>query len=162
MKLIILGTVPDELLNLKSDLIKAIIKKNCDVIASSSPLIANSKIDISSLDFIYEPIHLERHGFSLIGNIRTIISLLNLYKKYKPQYILAFGIKLVIWGGISARIRNASFPYITGLGYAFQGKSLPRKFLTKLVSFLYKIALKKSKAVIFENKDNRDFFVSKK
>lgn len=163
MKLIILGTVPDELLNLKSDLIQAILKKNCDVIASSSSLSAYSKIDVTSLDFIYEPIHLERHGFSLIGNIRTIISLLNLYKKYKPQYILAFGIKLVIWGGISARITNAPFyAYITGLGYAFQGKSLPRKFLTKLVSFLYKIALKKSKAVIFENKDNRDFFVSKK
>ena len=82
MKLIILGTVPDELLNLKSDLIQAIIKKNCDVIASSSSLSANSKVDVTSLDFIYEPIHLERHGFSLIGNIRTITSLLNLYKNY--------------------------------------------------------------------------------
>ena len=43
----------------------------------------------------------------------------------------------------------------------FQGKSFKRRILTKLVSFLYKIALRNSKAVIFQNKDNRDLFINK-
>ena len=162
MKLLILGTVPEELLNLKVDLIKTILKKNYKVIASSSSINPNTKIGIENSNFTYDAIYLKRHGYSLIGNIRTLASLFNLYRKHKPDYILASGIKLVIWGGIAAKVRRTFFcAHITGLGYAFQGKSISRKFLTTFVSFLYKVALKNAKAVIFENKDNRDLFVNK-
>ena len=54
------------------------------------------------------------------------------------------------------------FALITGLGFAFQGTTFKRKLLTKLVSFLYRIALKNSKAVIFQNEDNRKIFIDKK
>ena len=104
MRILILGTVPNDLLNFRADLIKDILKKNHEV--------------------------------------------------------LAHGIKLVIWGGIASSLRNIPFyALITGLGFAFQGKSLKRRFLTKLASFLYKLALRNSKAVIFQNKDNRDLFI---
>jgi len=66
-------------------------------------------------------------------------------------------------GGHFSKVQSSIpfFALITGLGFAFQGKSLKRKLLTKLVSFLYKIALRNSKAVIFQNKDNRDLFIKK-
>ena len=160
MRILILGTVPNDLLNFRADLIKDIVKKNHEVIASSSSLDSDSKIHLNKLDILYQSIYLNRHGLSLKEEIRTLISLLNLFKKQKPHLALAHGIKLVIWGGISARIRNVPFfALITGLGFAFQGKSLKRRLLTKLVSFLYKISLRHSKAVIFQNKDNRDLFV---
>ena len=90
-----------------------------------------------------------RHGLSLRGDIKTLFDLLRLFTKRKPSLVLAHGIKLVIWGGISARIRRIPFyALITGLGFAFQGTTFRRKLLTKLVSFLYRIALKNSKAVI--------------
>ena len=114
---------------------------------------------MNNLGVAYEAIFLNRHGLKIGGDIKTLIDLLKIFKKQKPHLVLAHGIKLVIWGGISASIRNIPFfALITGLGFAFQGKSLKRRLLTKLVSFLYKIALKKSKAVIFQNKDNRDLF----
>ena len=53
------------------------------------------------------------------------------------------------------------FCLITGLGFAFQGKSFKRRLLTKLVSFLYKLALFNAKAVIFQNIDNRNLFIDK-
>jgi glycosyltransferase involved in cell wall biosynthesis len=160
MKILILGTVPNDLLNFRANLIKDIIKKDHQVIASSSSLDTNSNIHVKKLGISYEPIFLNRHGLSLIGDSRTLINLLNLFKKQKPHLVLAHGIKLVIWGGISARIRNIPFfALITGLGFAFQGKSFKRRLLTKLVSFLYRIALSHSKAVIFQNKDNRDIFI---
>ena len=162
MKILILGTVPNDLLNFRADLIKDIIKKEHEVIASSSPLDSNSFIHMNRLGVKYEPINLKRHGLSLIGDIRTLINLSKLFKKQKPNLALAHGIKLVIWGGISARIRSVPFyALITGLGFAFQGKSFKRKMLTRLVSFLYRIALKHSKAVIFQNKDNRNLFIEK-
>ena len=162
MKILILGTVPNDLLNFRADLIKDFIKKNHDVITASSSLDPNSIIHMNNLGVKYEPIFLNRHSLNAAGDLRTLINLLNLIKKQKPHLVLAHGIKLVIWGGISASIRNVPFfALITGLGFAFQGKTLKRRILTKLVSFLYRIALRKSKAVIFQNEDNRDLFINK-
>ena len=162
MRIIILGTVPNDLLNFRADLIKDFLRNGHEVIASSSKLDPSSTVHMNRLGVEYETIFLNRHSLSFIGDIRTLKSLSNFFKKKKPDLILAHGIKLVIWGGISARIRNIPFfALITGLGFAFQGTSFKRKLLTKLVSFLYRIALKNSKAVIFQNKDNRDLFVEK-
>ncbi len=162
MKILILGTVPNDLLNFRSDLIKDFKKKGHDVIASSSALDSNSAIHMKKLGISYEEIFLNRHGLNIVGDIRTLFNLLKLQAEQNPNLVLAHGIKLVIWGGISARIRNIPFfALITGLGFAFQGKSFKRKLLTKLVTFLYKIALKNSQAVIFQNKDNRDLFIEK-
>ena len=162
MKILILGTVPNDLLNFRADLIKDFIKKNHDVITASSSLDPNSIIHMNNLGVTYEPIFLNRHSLNLAGDLRTLSNLLCLIKKQKPHLVLAHGIKLVIWGGISASIRNVPFfALITGLGFAFQGKTLKRRILTKLVSFLYRIALRKSKAVIFQNEDNRDLFIDK-
>ena len=160
MKILIFGTVPNDLLNFRADLIQDIKKKGYKVIASSSALDSNSIMHMKKLDIEYESIYLKRHSLSLIGDIRTLINLLNLLEKQKPNLVLAHGIKLVIWGGISSRIRKTPFyALITGLGFAFQGKSFKRKLLTKFVSFLYKTALKNSEAVIFQNTDNRNLFI---
>ena len=162
MRIIILGTVPNDLLNFRADLIKDFLRNGHEVIASSSELDPSSTDHMNRLGVEYETIFLNRHSLSFLGDIKTLKSLSNFFKKKQPDLVLAHGIKLVIWGGISARIRNIPFfALITGLGFAFQGKSFKRKLLTKLVSFLYRIALKNSKAVIFQNKDNRDLFIKK-
>ena len=162
MKILILGTVPNDLLNFRSELIKDILEKGNEVIASSSKLDPNSENHMKELGITYEPIFLNRHGLSLRGDIKTLANLIKLFKKQNPNLVLAHGIKLVIWGGISARIRKIPFfALITGLGFAFQGTTFRRKLLTRLVSFLYRIALKNSKAVIFQNEDNRKTFIDK-
>jgi glycosyltransferase involved in cell wall biosynthesis len=162
MKILILGTVPNDLLNFRSELIKDILKKGNEVIASSSKLDPDSASRVKKLGINYESIFLNRHGLSLKGDIKTLADLLKLLKKQNPNLVLAHGIKLVIWGGISARIRKIPFfALITGLGFAFQGTTFRRKLLTRLVSFLYRVALKNSKAVIFQNEDNRKIFIDK-
>jgi glycosyltransferase involved in cell wall biosynthesis len=51
------------------------------------------------------------------------------------------------------------FALITGLGYAFQGKS-NRKLINLLVCFLYKLALRYTHKVIFQNPDDEGLFRS--
>ena len=162
MKILILGTVPNDLLNFRADLIKDILEKNYKVTVSSSSLDQKSSEHMNTLGVEYEPIYLRRHGLNLVGDMRTLYSLLSVYKRQRPNLSLAHGIKLVIWGGIAARMRNVPFfALITGLGFAFQGKSFKRRLLTKLVTFLYKLALLNAKAVIFQNIDNRNLFIDK-
>ena len=90
------------------------------------------------------------------------INFFKIFKKQSPDIILLYAIKPVIWGGLATKFFKTNFfALITGLGFAFQGTSFKRKLLTKIVIFLYRAALKKSKAVIFQNKDNLNLFVDK-
>jgi glycosyltransferase involved in cell wall biosynthesis len=160
---IVLGTSARSLGSFRGDLIKSLSNKGLYVILSSS------KTDFSDLDVFnhlenieYRAIHLERNGLNFYDDIKTLFNIFSLTTRVNPRFVLAYGIKLVIWGGVSARAAHVPFfALITGLGFAFQGDSFKRRFLTKLVTFLYKIALKNSKAVIFQNTDNRDIFTSK-
>ena len=97
MRILILGTVPNDLLNFRADLIKDILKKDHEVIASSSSLDSKLNVHVKKLGITYEPIFLNRHGLSLVGDIRTLINLLNLFKNRKPHLVLARSFKLVIW-----------------------------------------------------------------
>lgn len=160
---IVLGTNARSLGSFRGDLIKSLSDKGLHVILSSSQPDSSDLDVFNHLENIeYRTIYLERNGLNFYDDIKTLFDISSLIKRAKPRFILAYGVKLVIWGGLSARVAHVPFfALITGLGFAFQGESFRRKILTKLVAFLYKIALKNSKSVIFQNTDNRDVFVSK-
>lgn len=159
----ILGTSPNSIVNFRGDLMQLLKNKGINVTAVSSVSDAKSLRNIVQLGAAYKDICLKRNNLNLIDDVKTLSSLLSLFRsKNPPHLILAYGVKLVVWGGLSARITSIPFfALITGLGFAFQGESLKRKLLTKLVVFLYKLALKSSKAVIFQNEDNLNIFVDK-
>lgn len=160
---LILGTNAKSLINFRGDLVRSLSNKDLHVTLSSSKPDFSDLVVFSHLDNIeYQTIHLKRNGLNFYDDIKTLFDIFSLIKRAKPRFILAYGVKLVIWGGLSARAAHVPFfALITGLGFAFQGDSFKRKFLTKLVVFLYKIALKNSKSVIFQNKDNRNIFIEK-
>ena len=81
MRIIILGTVPNDLLNFRADLIKDFLKNGHEVIASSSKLDPSSTVHMNRLGIEYETIFLNRHSLSFIGDIRTLKNLSNYFKK---------------------------------------------------------------------------------
>jgi glycosyltransferase involved in cell wall biosynthesis len=160
---LVLGSSARSFCSSREDLIKSLSHKDLDLILCSS---AHNLGDLDCFNNVknieYKAIHLSRNGLNVFDDIKTFFNIFSLTKSVKPGFILAYGIKLVIWGGLSVRVNHTPFfALITGLGFAFQGDSFKRKFLTKLVVFLYKISLKNSKVVIFQNTDNRDEFVNR-
>ena len=90
------------------------------------------------------------HDFGLIARYRRLI------KNEEPDLVITYTIKPNIYGGLVCRLLR--IPYaanITGLGTAFENEG----FLKKLVTFLYKVSLKRAKVVFFENSANRQIFV---
>lgn len=160
-KLIIVAPGAETLVNFRENLIKEIKKKNYKIKTISqvpskqySTLLKKKKIENISLNF-------KNNSFNILQDIISFIKLYKIIKKEKPEIILAYSIKPIIWCGIITNIyKNNFYALITGLGYSFQGTSIKRKILKKFVIFLYKIALKKSKAVIFQNKDNLNYFIN--
>lgn len=104
-------------------------------------------------------INIDRRGINPLKDFKLLKKYYFLLKKIKPNLVLTYTIKPNIYGGIISQILH--IPYaanITGLGSIFQKKG----FLKNTVSFLYKIALKNSKVVFFENKENKKILLEEK
>lgn len=105
------------------------------------------------------PIHPLRHlsagGTNPVQDLLLLLELWQLYRRHRPLLVLHFTIKPNIYGGLAARFSGT--PYlatITGLGYAF----LNGGWVQQLVRWLYRIALKKARFVVFQNRDDAGLF----
>jgi len=162
-KLLIIGALPESITNFRGELIRSIVEKGHLVTAMAADASQPTIDKINSTGATFMPYPIERNGLNPAKDLKTFFSLKKAIKKIKPNTILAYTIKPVIWGGIAARAdkKIKFYALITGLGFAFQGKSITRKLITTIVSTLYKLALKNAEAVIFQNKDDLDVFVSR-
>ncbi len=78
------------------------------------------------------------------------------FRKLKPDVVFLFTPKPNIYGGMAASWLNIKYiNTINGLGYTFQQSG----HLANLVIKLYYRALKKSTRVVFQNNDDRAFFL---
>ena len=160
---IVVGVEPKSLVNFRGELLRSITAHGFAVTTLSNAPTSCQSDSLKDLGVKSESVVFLRGKLSIIADLKTLVELIKKYKAIKPNFILAYTIKPVIWGGLAAKFCKADFyALITGLGFAFQGTTIKRKLLTKLVVFLYRIALKNSKAVIFQNSDNRDVFIKKK
>jgi glycosyltransferase involved in cell wall biosynthesis len=116
--------------------------------------------DITNYNFVLHELTLERSGTSLRTEARTFFSINSLIKKIKPDLIHAVTIKPVLYSCIASRFKNIGrVASISGLGFIFIAEGIKASLIRFMVSFLYKIALKrKHTKVIFQNPTDRDLF----
>lgn len=83
----------------------------------------------------------------------------NLLRRYRPEVVLSYTIKPNLYGGIACQFHGVpQIANITGLGSAVENPG----WLQKLTVFLYRIGLRKTRMVFFQNKANRDFCISRR
>jgi glycosyltransferase involved in cell wall biosynthesis len=103
--------------------------------------------------------HLRAVSFSLFNDLKLYNELRRHYTSIKPWLIFHYTIKANIYGALAAaRAGCPSISVITGLGYTF----LNDTWVLKVVSAMYRFALKKASEVWFLNNDDRDYFISNK
>lgn len=101
-------------------------------------------------------IPMERRGMNPVKDFSLFRAYHKTIKDTNPDLIITYTIKPNIYGGFASRILKVPYAVnITGLGTAFQGNGM----LRKMVTVMYKVALKKAKIVFFENVENRDVIV---
>lgn len=89
------------------------------------------------------------HDFRLIQNYKKII------KAVKPDIMLSYTIKPNVYGGLAASyFKTPYIANITGLGTAIECSGM----LQKITISLHRIAFRKVSCVMFQNKENMDFF----
>ncbi len=160
----IISNEPSSLFNFRGDLIRAIASSGHRITAMSAPGSTEQIQKIEALGAKFRSYPVQRNGLNPLRDIQTFFALRKSFQELKPDVVLAYTIKPVIWGGITAHLTNAPkfYALIEGLGYAFQGGSWNRKLTGMLAAMLYRIALRKSDKVIFLNQDNKEFFLTNK
>lgn len=111
----------------------------------------------------YRQIVVSRNGTNPINDLKTLRSVKKLFKEEKPTKVFLYNAKAVIYGGITAsKLHIEYYPLIAGLGSIFLSAGLKNKILKAILCWEYKKALKKSKHVFFQNREDSDFFVFRK
>ncbi|NYT76910.1 glycosyltransferase family 4 protein [Alcaligenaceae bacterium] len=160
MKILIIGGYAPSLISFRGSLIKALIHTGHSVIACAAGEDPEVKCSLSKLGCRYISIPMSRAGLNPIADIRYMSQLRSLMMEFRPDTVLTYSIKPLIWGSLAARLCNIPniCPLVTGLGYAFGGKTLKQRILKKLIIRLYKTAFNSSSTVAFQNPDNQKLF----
>ncbi len=162
MKLMILGSFAESLINFRGPLITALIKLGHEVIVCAPNADIELEKKIKKLGAVYCHIPVNRSGLNPFIDFFTMWHLFLLFKKVKPEKILNYTAKPVIYGSIAGWLAGIKGIYsiITGLGYAFIGTDTKTKVLGFFVKVLYKLSLKVNTKVFFQNADDAGLFLS--
>ena len=104
---------------------------------------------------------LARAGMNPFHELYSLVALVRIYSKLKPQLVHHFTIKAVLYGSVAARILGvkAIVNSVTGLGHVFINQGFGASVLRKAVVIFYRLLTSTSHArFIFQNQDDVDFF----
>ena len=158
---LILGVEPQSLINFRKDLIIELIAQGHRVTAAALKPSATQKFILESLGVEVRAVTFSRAGMNPFRDIFTLGSLARLFRITRPDVVIAYTAKPVIYGALAARIAGVPrfAAMITGLGYSFvEGKGFRRRVARGIASMLYGVALKQCFTVIFQNADDRATF----
>jgi len=182
MRIVVVAGYAPSLVNFRGPLLSALVERGHRVIALAPPDEKGEPgapdtaavLRARGIELVRFP--MQRGGVDPRQDLRTLLALRREFLELRPDLVLAYTIKPVIYGSLAARWAKVPLmaSLITGLGYAFGGlqarkaddaepgdlPSRGRRLLTEVVVRLYRKALENNRVVIFQNPDDRDLFVS--
>ncbi len=165
MRIGVVGGVARSLINFRGPLLRAMIERGHEVIACAPDISDEVSASLSKMGVkkCYS-IPLWRTGMNPFHDFKTYNSLRSIFEKERPDCVLSYTIKPVIYGSLAAQAVNVPgvFSMITGLGYAFTSTTIKQRFLRAVVQPLYRQALKGNTVVFFQNPDDQALFVDRR
>ncbi|MGE8616323.1 MAG: glycosyltransferase family 4 protein [Achromobacter spanius] len=119
--------------------------------------------DIQALGMTHHAIPMTRSGKHPLQELGTLLALVRLFRRVRPDVVHLVTIKPVLYGGIAARIARVPgmVAAISGLGFVFLSNSLKMRLVRAVVARLYRVALgHPNSRVIFQNANDRDLLKS--
>lgn len=162
-KVLVISSLSMSLVNFRLDLLKDLIVEGFEVVALGPDKDDKTIKLLYSIGVRFRTYTLERTGFNPIRDIKTIKELKKIYKEERPDYILPYTVKPVIYSNLAKRGSNIkSLNWITGLGfYGLESKTFRDKISKSIMTFLYKLSFKKNDIVVFQNNDDLMYFKDK-
>lgn len=152
------------LLTFRLDMMKSFIVQGYNVVAAGDEPEDKWVEEFNKYGIKYRQIYVNRTGLNFIQDYKTVLSIRKFAEIEKPDKLFCFLAKTVAYTGIALRKNKTIevYPLIAGLGSIFRATSLKTKLVRIIMAPLYKRTLKRSKAVIFQNKDDLQVLVDRK
>ena len=156
-KILILSNHFITLYNFRKELIKNLVEDGNEVFISMPKADENSFFIEMGCKIIET--NVDRRGINPTKDFKLIVNYIKLMKNIKPDIIFSYTIKPNIYGCIASNItKNRQISNITGTGATF----LKNNIVSRIVKMLYKISIKNSYKVFFQNSGDKDFFIENK
>ena len=161
MHAVVIGGFAPSLIKFRGPLIAAMIRRGHRVtaMAPGGGDAAGVADQLAALGARFVPIELERTGLDPAADARALIGLVRRLRALRPDVVLGYTIKPVIYGSLAARLagvpRRAAM--ITGMGSALTGaRTAKQRLVAAAARALYRAGLAQCQVVIFQNPDDRD------
>lgn len=162
-KILIIASLDQSLINFRGDLIAAWIKSGYEVLCAAPGFRQHYIDQIEALGAKTVDFDLQRTGLNPLKDLKTIAQLKKIVKDNAVDLVFPYTIKPVVYGSIAAKQYGVPvISLITGLGFTFSGVTFKADVLQRVTQIMYRYALRKNKAVIFQNQDDRQLFLDKK
>lgn len=154
-KILIITNHSYMLYRFRKELIFALAAKNEVVI--STPFVGHEE-DLQKAGIRCIETAVDRRGINPKTDLKLMRVYRQLLKTEKPDLVITYSIKPNIYAGyLCGWMKIPYYANVQGLGTAFQHKTLG-----KLVTLMYKIALRRAEKVFFENEENAKAFRDRK
>jgi glycosyltransferase involved in cell wall biosynthesis len=110
--------------------------------------------ELKSHGLIVHELVLDRGNSHLVGEFKSLITLVRIFRRVTPDIVHLVTIKPVLYGGIAAKWTHVPvvIAAISGLGYVFVAHGVKAAIRRRVVGLLYRIATShKRLTVIFQN-----------
>jgi len=155
-----IGTAANCVLGFRVPLIKELINKGCKIYAFAIDYSDAQKKILKSLGVVPVDYVLSRSGLNILADLKAMFQLKAKLKAIKPDIVLSYFVKPVIYGTVAARL--ASVPIriamLEGLGYVHtasqNGYGFKKRILQIAQGALFTISFKFATKVVFLNPDD--------
>ncbi|GGD31891.1 glycosyltransferase family 4 protein [Aureimonas glaciei] len=143
--------------NFRSGLVQALVAAGYEVVVAAPE--DGHSARLADLGCRYIALPMDNQGTSPRSDIRLYRNYRRLMRAEKPDCFLGWTIKPNIYGTLAAQsLGIPAINNISGLGTAF----IRGGWLSRLAKSLYRLALRRSATVFFQNRDDRALFVDQK
>ncbi|WP_068078254.1 glycosyltransferase family 4 protein [Novosphingobium lentum] len=157
MKIVVLSSLAYSLINFRGELLAQLKDAGHDVVAVAPDRDATMERALSLLGIRMAVVPMDRTGTNPARDAMTLIGYCRLFRAERPDVVLAYTQKPIIYGGLAARLcGNIRFhALMTGLGYLFSPAADRRPWLRALSCRLYREGVRRAENIFVFNRDDR-------
>lgn len=160
--IIVVGNFAESLLRFRGSLMRDMVARGFRVIGCAPDLGSAVRAGLTNMGVESREVPLHRGTARPLDDLRFMLSLFRIIREERPGLVLTYTIKPVILGSLAANAarvpRLASI--ITGLGSSFAAASAGQRAINRVVRALYRLALARTHAIVFQNQDDHALFHS--
>jgi glycosyltransferase involved in cell wall biosynthesis len=157
LKIVILSSLSWSLINFRGALIARMAAEGHDVVACAPDDEPEVLLALARMGVRFRVTPMARAGTNPLHDLVTLARYAWLIRTERPDVVVAYTQKPIIYGGIATRLfkRPRFYAIMSGLGYVFCDEAIGRHSLRRAVSMLYRAGVRHARCIFVFNADDR-------